>query len=207
MRQAELLLEQDGRGLSLRADLAGGGAGGVGGLQRVAAADGAVAALAAAAVDVDLAAQRFAGQVNLELAIDVGFDEVAEAVRTAGRQGGLGAFVDGAVGGRAMAVAAVLGAAFATRPFGMRHGRPLGEGSGLAFAGALGLFELTCELLQLGFEFGQAALEDQTVGTELRHVASIRKRLPISCARLQKNQRDGGPLINYDLAPFLSADW
>src|SRR5207249_10616700 len=98
VRQTELLVEQDGGGLGLRSDLAGGGAGGVGSLQRMAAADGPVAALAAATVDVDLTAQRLAGQVDLELAVDMGWDEVAEAMGAAGRQGRLDAFVNGAVG-------------------------------------------------------------------------------------------------------------
>ena len=55
-----------------------------------------------------------------------------------------------------MAVATVASAAFAAGRLGVRHGRPFGERGGLAFAGALSLFELARQQYELGFEFGQA---------------------------------------------------
>jgi hypothetical protein len=109
-----------------------------------------------AALDVDASAEGLAGQIDLELGVPVGGHDVAEAVGTTRRQQRREAFVDRSFGGRPMAVAAVLATGFPAGGFrgGLRGS--LGEGRGLAFAGALGLFEQTAEVLDLGFEFSQA---------------------------------------------------
>ena len=155
--QAAFLVEQDGGGLGIGADLASSGAGRVAGLQRVPASARPAARTAAAAVDVEAADDGPARDVGLELGVEVGLLDGAAAVGAGVGQGSVVAFVY-LLRGRwwAVAMATVLGAGLAAGLLGVGLGRSLGEGSGLAFAGAEGVLELlaefvagTLELLQL----------------------------------------------------------
>ena len=150
---AGAFVEIDDAGLGVRPDLALGGADGVGGLQRMAAAHASPAVLAAAFVDAELSADRLGGNVDLKLFVDVVIlGDVASAMGTSVGQRRFKRFVDGFGRRRAMTVLAVLGASFASRLFRRRRGIPFGEGGGLTLAGAF----LVVESL---FEFGDPFLE------------------------------------------------
>src|SRR3954453_6002129 len=80
---AGAFVEIDDGSLGVGPDLALGGAGGVGGLQGMAAAHPSATAFAATLVDAELAPHRLRGQVRLELLVDaVILLEVAAAVGT-----------------------------------------------------------------------------------------------------------------------------
>src|ERR1700687_1172206 len=106
---AGTLIEVDGGGLSVGAELALGGAGGVAGLQRMPAAHVLAAPLAVAAVDVELANDGLAWNLGLELLVEVVLDDVAAAIGTLLGQGSFERCID--LGGRrrlAMSVPTVL---------------------------------------------------------------------------------------------------
>src|SRR5262249_42344994 len=104
-------------------------------------------------MDVELADDRLARDFGLILAGDKGLVERAAAVRASVREDCLVNLIDGSrVGGQAMAVTAVSRTAFATGLLGLGLGRPLGEGSGLAFA-------LAAQLIDLGASLGQFRLQ------------------------------------------------
>src|SRR5262249_3121163 len=88
VRQSHPGVEECGGGLGPGADLAGGGAQRVGRLERVAALGPLAARLAVADVDAELADQRGAVDLGLELVGRAGLDEAAPAVRA--RVGELG---------------------------------------------------------------------------------------------------------------------
>ena len=73
MRQAALLVEFDDRGLGVRPQLGSGGAAGVGRLQGMAPLHPTVAPTALTDVDVELAVDGLARNLDLELFGDVGF--------------------------------------------------------------------------------------------------------------------------------------
>src|SRR5205085_10253749 len=82
-------------------------------------------------------------------------------------------------------------------------GRPLGEGGGLALAGAALLLEQLGHAVELGFQFGDAALQRLAAGTSaFVHAAMIVKRHAGSCAR-RGNQASGGA----KQLPCLLAGW
>ena len=140
--QAKGLVQQDHSGLSLGADLGGGGSQGVGGLQGVPPLNALAATTATADVDVELADQGTSRDFRLILCGNLCFPDGATAPRARVRQGCLQDLIDSCgAGGQAVAVAPVGRAGFAAGHLGLWLGRPLGEGCGLAFGLALSLVE------------------------------------------------------------------
>jgi hypothetical protein len=140
-------------GLGVGSDLALDGAGGIGGLQRVAAAEASAALGATALVDAEFPPDGLCRQVGLELLVNVCIlGEDATAMGTSLRQRCFERLGDG-LGGwrRPMTMWTVVGASFASRFLRRWCRLSLGEGSGLAFAGAF----LVLEML---FEIGDAFL-------------------------------------------------
>src|SRR5262249_19304548 len=144
--------------------LGGGGAQGVGGLQRVPALQALVAAAAAADVDVELAGGGLARGLDLVLVGGVGFLD-----RPAPSGGGFGEGRPrgplGWGGGAPAGLGAVGRAGLAARPLRFGPGRPFGEGGGLALAVALRLLQLPGQPFDLGFELGDTVpkVGDQAV--------------------------------------------
>ena len=148
MREPRLFVQEDGRGLGIRTNLAGGGTEGVGGLQGMASLNPSTAAGAPADVNIKLADDGLAGNLGLELFLEVvfAFDDVAVAVRTGVGEVGFQSLVD-LIGGGGAAIgvsAAVVG--FAARSLGLGLGFTLTEGCGLSLGLALGFFELLGEV-------------------------------------------------------------
>ena len=138
MGHAGTFVEINDSGLSVAAELALGGAGRVAGLQRMSAAQVLAALSAMATVDIELACDGLTWNLGLELLIEMVFDNVAAACRTAFGQRSFKGFIHRA-GRRAMAVVAVLLALFATRLFRVFLGWAFGKGSGLPFGGPFSL--------------------------------------------------------------------
>jgi hypothetical protein len=110
-------------------------------------------------VDVELAMNGLARDFDLELLGDMGFAEGAAAVGAAVRQGRLMNFVDLVRGWRlAMGFGAVVLAGLASWLLGLVSGLALGEGGGLALAGAGRLVELAAQALVLGLQVVEASL-------------------------------------------------
>src|SRR5690242_21062590 len=112
----------------------------------MASLNAAMAPTTLADMNVELPMNRLAWDLDLELLGDMGFVEGAAAVRADMGQGCLVNFVD-LVGGRRLAVGlgAIVFARLATWFARIELGLALGEGSGLALAGAGCLVELTAE--------------------------------------------------------------
>jgi hypothetical protein len=107
-------VQDRGGGLGVGTDLAGGRAEGVGRLERVTALSSLAARLALPDVDAELADERVAGGVGLELVGRAGLDQAAPAVRAGVGQVPLVVLGDlSGWGRRAVAVLAVLVACFA----------------------------------------------------------------------------------------------
>jgi hypothetical protein len=166
VRESALLVEFDDGGLGVRSQLGGGGAEGVGGLQGMASLNPAVALTALADVDVELAVNGLARNLHLELLGNVGFVEGSAAIGTDVRQGRLVDFVD-LFWGRWLAVClgAIVLARLAARLARIKLGLALGEGSGLALAGAGSFVELTAEAFVLGLKLVDPSPEGLAVGT------------------------------------------
>jgi hypothetical protein len=132
----------------------------------MAALDPAAALTALADVDVELAVNGLARDLDLELLGDVRLVERTAAVGAAVRQGRLVNLVD-LFGGRWLTVGlpAVVLAGLATWLLGLVSGLALGEGSGLALAGASCLVELAAEALVLGLQVVDASLKGLAAGT------------------------------------------
>jgi hypothetical protein len=146
VRHAGTLVEVNDGSLGVGAQLALSHAGGVVGLQRMPATQALAALLAMAAVDVELADDGLAGNVRLELLIEMILDDVAAAVGTVIGQGRVKRFSD-LLGRRlAMAVLAVLVASLAARLLGMLLRCAFGEGSRLPLGRA---FDLLKTMLQI----------------------------------------------------------
>jgi|SRR6516164_7375612 hypothetical protein len=155
------------------------------------ALDPAPASAALAEVDVELAMDRLAGDLDLVLVIDVGFVDPAAAVGASVRQGRFVNFVDLFGWGReAMGLAAVVGAGLATRLLGFGLRWSLGKKCGLAFAGPLLLFEQAGQPLHLGLQFGDAALQRPAAGRgRFVHASMVARSQACSCA--QREESDG----------------
>jgi hypothetical protein len=127
----------------------------------------AAAALAALPdVDVELAVNGLARDLDLELLGDVGLVERAAAVGAGAGQGGLVNLVNLFGCGRpAVGLEAVVLAGLAAGLPGLVGGVALGEGSGLALAGAGRLVELAAQALVLGLEVAEASLKGLAAGT------------------------------------------
>jgi hypothetical protein len=146
--QAGLLVEFDDGGLGIGAQLSRCGTQGVGRLQWVPPLN---AATAPADVDVELAVNGLARDLDLVLMSDVGLVEGSAAVGATLGQRRLVDLVDLFWRRRlAVRLGAVILAGLATRLLGLGRGFALGEGGGLTPAGAGGLVELTAEPLVLG---------------------------------------------------------
>ena len=142
----------------------------------MASLNAALALTALANMDVELTVNGLARNLHLELLSDVGFVEGAAAVRAGIRQGGLVDLVDQIWAGRlAVSLGAIVLSRLAARLARMELGLALGEGSGLAFAGASCLVELPAQALILGLQVMNPLLKGLAVGTPNRfHTGIIR---------------------------------
>ena len=132
----------------------------------MAALDPAAALTALADVDVELAVNRLARDLDLELLGDVRLVERTAAVGAAVRQGRVVNLVDLFGAGRlAVGLGAVVFDGLAARLLGLVGGLTLGEGGGLALAGAGRLVELAPEALVLGLQIAEASLKGLAAGT------------------------------------------
>jgi hypothetical protein len=128
--------------------------------------DPTVALTALAHVDVELPVNGLARDLDLELLGDVRLVEGTAAVGADVGQGRLVNLVNLFGAGRlAVGLGAVVFAGLAAGFLGLVGGRALGEGSGLALAGAGGLVELAAEALVLGLQVVEASLKGLAAGT------------------------------------------
>jgi hypothetical protein len=197
VRQAALLVEFDDGGLGVRSKLGCGGAEGVRRLQGMAPLDAAPALTALPDVDVELAVNRLARDLHLELLSDVGLVEGAAAIGANIRQLRLVDLVDlFGMGRLAMGLGAVVLARFAAGFLGLAGGLALGEGGGLALAGAGRLVELAAAALVLGLQVAEASLKGLAASTRdglhtplyaeqgpQLHCLGPRARISLSCTR------------------------
>jgi hypothetical protein len=109
-----------------------------------------VAAAATADMDVELAMDGAAWDLDLVLLRDVGFLDRPAAAGAGLRQRCLVDFVD-VGGGLPMGLGAVVRAGLAAGPLRLGLRRPFGEGGRLALAGALRLLQLALQAFDLGF--------------------------------------------------------
>ena len=131
---------------------------------------------APADVDVELAVDGLARDLDLELLGDVGLVEGAAAGEADVGQGRLVDLVDLFGAGRlAVGLGAVVLARLAARLLGLGRGLALGEGGGLALAGAEGRVELTPEPLGLGLQVMDSSLKGlAAVATDWLHGGIVR---------------------------------
>src|SRR5262249_22393269 len=150
---AALLVEFDDGGLSVGPQLGRGGAEGIGRLQGVAPLHPTVAPAALADMDVELAGGGVGGGLHLVLLGGGGRVEGAAAVGANAGQGCLMNLID-LIGSRrlTMGLRAVVRAGLASWLLGLGCGRALGEGDGLALAGAARLVELAAEAIVLSLQ-------------------------------------------------------
>src|SRR5262249_55584222 len=152
--------------LGVGSELGRGGAEGVGRLQGMPSLDPTVALPAPADVDVELAVDGLARDLDLELLGDVGLVEGAAAVGAGVGQTRLVDLVNLLGAGRwAVGLGAVVLAGLAPGLLRVRFGLALGEGGGLALAGAGRLVELAAEALVLGLQVVDPSLKELAVGT------------------------------------------
>ncbi|MFO0803379.1 MAG: hypothetical protein U0791_09695 [Gemmataceae bacterium] len=144
VRQPKSRMQFGGGGLGVASELAGGGAEGVRGLQRMPALNGLAAASAATEVHGEPAVDRRPRDFGLELFGGAGFDERLLVTMRAGvGKFRLVTFVNlVGRGRRAMAVGAVLFAGFAAGRLRFELGRTFAERRGLTLPGAQGVIEL-----------------------------------------------------------------
>src|SRR5262249_50177444 len=117
-------------------------------------------------VDVELPVDRLARDLDLELLSDMGFVERAATVGAAVGERCLVNLVD-LFGRRWLTVGlgAVGLAGLAAGVLGLIRGLALGEGGGLALAGAGRFVELAAEALVLGLQVVEASLKSLAAGT------------------------------------------
>src|SRR6516165_7128015 len=151
----------------------------------------AVAVPALADVNVELPVDGLARDLDLELLGDAGLVERAAAGGAGVGQGRLVDLVDLLGAGRlAMGFGAVVFAGLAAGLLGLVGGLALGEGGGLALAGAGRRVELAAEALVLSLQIVQASLKGLAVGTrDGLHTPIIGKAKP---------QLRGPPLLTTD---------
>ena len=139
-----------------------------------------VALPALADVDVELPVDGPARDLDLELLGDVGLVQGAAAAGASAGQRRLVDLVD-LFGVRRLAVGlgAVVLARLAAGLLGLGRGRALGEGGGLALAGAGRLVELAAEALVLGLQVTETSLKGLAAGTQDElHTCIIREAGP-----------------------------
>jgi hypothetical protein len=169
-----LLVEFDDSGLCVGAQLSRGGTEGVGRLQGMTSLNAALALTASADVDVELSVDGLARDLDLELLGDVGLVQTAAATGAGVGQVRLVNLVDLFRAGRlAVGLGAVVFTGLASGLLGLVGRLSLGEGGGLALAGAGRLVELAAEALDLGLQVVQASLKGLAVGTPDRFHAGI----------------------------------
>jgi hypothetical protein len=153
VRQATLFVQLDDGRLGIRSQLGGSGTQSIRSLQGMASLNAAAALTALADVNVELPVNGLARNLHLELLGDMGFVEWAATI---GADLWQRCFVDlvDLFGGRWLAVSlgSVVLARLAAWLARIKFGLALGEGSGLAFAGAGCLVELTAEAFVLGLQ-------------------------------------------------------
>jgi hypothetical protein len=132
----------------------------------MASLNAAMAPTTLADVDVELAVDRFAWDLHLELLGDMGF---VEAAATIGADLGQRCLVDlidlFRSGWLAVGLGAVVLAGLAAGLLGLGSGLALGEGGSLSLAGAGRLVELAAEALILGLQLTQTSLKGLAAGT------------------------------------------
>src|SRR5437867_1121040 len=178
MSQAGVLVEIDNCRLGIGAKLRGRGPEGIGGLQRMPSLQAALTTVAPADVDIELAMDGLAWDLDLILLLNVGFLDGTAAIRTALRQGSLIGFVD-LLGRRRrpMPLVAVVIPGLAAGLLGLFLERAFGEGGSLALAGPTLGFEKLKQALSLGFEFIDPPTQCQTSVTEpFLHTEQASKR-------------------------------
>lgn len=157
---------------------------------------------ALADVEVELAVNGLARDLDLELLGDVGLVERATTIGAEVGQRHLVDLVDLLGGGRlAMGLGAVVLARLAARLTGIRLGLALGKRPGLALAGTESRVELTAKSFVLGLQLVDPSLKELAVGTSDRFQAGIiRSSGTRSCtdSRPGTVQLELGALIKYD---------
>ena len=84
-----------------------------------------------------------------------------------------------------MGLGTVVGAGLATRLLRLGPGRPFGEGSGLALAGAALFVEEACQELNLDAERGDFPFKTDTIGAwRFDHASNVAAPQSCSCASL-----------------------
>ena len=187
MRHAGTLIEVNDGGLGVGAELALGGARGVGSLQRMSAAQMLAAFLAMAAVNFEFADDGLTGDLGLKLLIEMILDDIAATVGTLLGQRSVEGFIDAFRWWRfAMSVLAMLIAFLTARFFGILLGLALGERRGLAFGGT---FEFLDSLLKLRNEFAKLLIfEEQLLIGRSVH-AGLASDHRVSCTKLSRFPR------------------
>jgi hypothetical protein len=157
-RQATLFVQLDDGRLGIRSQLSG-GTQSVRSLQGMASLNAAATPTALAKVDVELPVNGLAWNLDLELLSDVGFVKGTATLWAGIRQGCLVDFVDLIGAGRlAVGLGAIVPTRLAAWLTRIEIVLAFGEGSGLAFAGAVSLVELTAEAFVLGLKVVDASL-------------------------------------------------
>jgi hypothetical protein len=117
-------------------------------------------------VDVELAVDGLARDLDLILLGDVGLVEGAAAIGAGGGQVCLVNLVElFGVGRLTVGLGAVVLAGLASGLLGLVRGLALGEGGGLALAGTGRLVELAAEAVVLGLQVAKASLKGLAAGT------------------------------------------
>jgi hypothetical protein len=139
-------------------------------------AAGALTALAN--VDVELAVNGLARDVDLKLLGDVGFVEGATTIGANVGQGCLVDLIDLFDTGRsAVSLGAVVLARFSARLARIKLGLALGEGTGLALAGTECRVELATQALGLGLQVVNPPLKRLAIGTPKQFHTRIIRRI------------------------------
>jgi hypothetical protein len=191
VRQSGPLVEIDDGGLGVGTDLAGGGAGRVGGLQGMSAATGLAAASAFSAVDGEAATDRLARDFFLMDRVGVSLFDISAALGAGVGKLAVENLVDRrGIGRGPMTVGAVLIAGFATWLSRLLLGRAFGERSGLAFGVPFDGLEPSHELGEAFLErsrlFSKPFLEFNAAGTTLTgEVIHARQRSDTSSPQLR----------------------
>jgi hypothetical protein len=166
VRQPTLLVEFYDGSLGVRPQLSSGRTEGIGRLQRMTSLDTAMALPAPADVDVELAVDGLARDLDLELLSDMGLVERPSALWADAGQRCLVDLVNLFGAWRlTVGLGAVVFAGLAAGLLGLAGGRSLGEGGSLALAGAGRLVELAAQTHVLGLQIVYTSLEGLAAGT------------------------------------------
>ena len=132
--------------------------------------------------NVELALNRPTRNLDLILVVDTSFVDRTAAVRASVGERHFVGLVD-VFGRRAMGLGAVVLAGFAARLLRLGFGRPLGERSGLAFAGTALLVEKPREVFNLSPQLGDFTPEPETVQAGcFAHSSTVPAQPRVRCA-------------------------